>query len=123
MGSPVLDACMVACGSVDGFYIHGIQSWDVAAVAIIVREAGGVVMLPTGEHRQFGTLRGWCYCMLLVQSGPLLLPNLHPQELAESVVKCNCRVQTTHSTCMLQLLSCVWFVNSLTHSTQVNHWT
>ncbi len=51
MGSPVLDACMVACGSVDGYYIHGIQSWDIAAVAIIVREAGGVVMFPPLPER------------------------------------------------------------------------
>ncbi len=57
LGSAVLNACMVASGSVDGFYQHGLCCWDIAAVAVIVKEAGGVVMSPTGEHGQSGPWR------------------------------------------------------------------
>ena len=40
---------MVAQGSVDGYFEYGIHCWDIAAGDIIVREAGGVTMYPTGK--------------------------------------------------------------------------
>jgi myo-inositol-1(or 4)-monophosphatase len=43
LGAPALDLCYVACGRVDGFYMIGMHPWDVAAGAIILREAGGRV--------------------------------------------------------------------------------
>jgi myo-inositol-1(or 4)-monophosphatase len=43
MGSAALDLCAVAAGRLDGFYETGLQPWDLAAGAVLVREAGGVV--------------------------------------------------------------------------------
>jgi myo-inositol-1(or 4)-monophosphatase len=42
-GSASLDLCFVAAGRYDGFYEYALAPWDVAAGALIVREAGGVV--------------------------------------------------------------------------------
>jgi len=41
--------CSVASGSSDGYVEYGIHCWDVAAAALIVEEAGGVVLSPQGE--------------------------------------------------------------------------
>jgi myo-inositol-1(or 4)-monophosphatase len=43
MGSAALDLCAVAAGQVDLYYERGINVWDVAAAALVVREAGGTV--------------------------------------------------------------------------------
>jgi myo-inositol-1(or 4)-monophosphatase len=43
-GAAALDLCFVACGRLDGYYERGINHWDWAAGALIVREAGGVVL-------------------------------------------------------------------------------
>jgi myo-inositol-1(or 4)-monophosphatase len=40
-GSAALDLCYVAAGRVDGFWELGLSKWDIAAGALIVREAGG----------------------------------------------------------------------------------
>ncbi len=40
-GSAALDLCWVACGRVDAYYEFGLNDWDMAAGALIVREAGG----------------------------------------------------------------------------------
>ncbi len=40
-GAAALDLCDVACGRLDGFWEHWLMSWDVAAGALIIREAGG----------------------------------------------------------------------------------
>jgi myo-inositol-1(or 4)-monophosphatase len=42
-GSAALDLCYVACGRFDGFWELKLQPWDVAAGALIVDEAGGMV--------------------------------------------------------------------------------
>ena len=44
-GSAALDLCNVACGRMDAYWEIGVQRWDVAAGALIVREAGGHVVL------------------------------------------------------------------------------
>ena len=41
-GSAAMNLCIVARGSVDGYYQEGIHCWDYAAGDLIVREAGGV---------------------------------------------------------------------------------
>lgn len=41
-GASALDLCNVACGRVDAYYERGLQAWDMAAGALIVREAGGL---------------------------------------------------------------------------------
>ncbi len=43
LGSAAVDLAYTACGRFDGFYEYGLNSWDVAAGAIIVKEAGGMV--------------------------------------------------------------------------------
>lgn len=42
-GSAALDLCAVACGRVDGYFERGVQPWDIAAGALIAREAGAKV--------------------------------------------------------------------------------
>lgn len=43
LGCASLDLCTVAMGWVDGYWERRLQPWDVAAGALIVREAGGTV--------------------------------------------------------------------------------
>ncbi len=40
-GSAALDLCYVAAGRVDGFWEIGLNIWDIAAGALIIKEAGG----------------------------------------------------------------------------------
>ena len=40
-GSAALDLCYVAAGRVDGFWEIGLNVWDIAAGALMIREAGG----------------------------------------------------------------------------------
>lgn len=40
--------CLVATGAVEAFFEIGIHCWDIAAGAVIVTEAGGVLMDVTG---------------------------------------------------------------------------
>jgi myo-inositol-1(or 4)-monophosphatase len=42
-GSAALDLCAVAAGRFDGFWELGLKSWDIAAGALVVTEAGGTV--------------------------------------------------------------------------------
>lgn len=49
MGSAALNMCMVASGQSDCYYECGIHCWDIAAGDVIIRESGGVVMMPNGE--------------------------------------------------------------------------
>ena len=42
-GSAALDLAWVAAGRLDGYWEQGINAWDVAAGALLVREAGGIV--------------------------------------------------------------------------------
>ena len=42
-GAASLDLAYVAAGRFDGFWERGLNAWDIAAGAVLVREAGGVV--------------------------------------------------------------------------------
>ena len=42
-GSAALDLAYVACGRTDGFWELGLSEWDMAAGALLIREAGGQV--------------------------------------------------------------------------------
>ena len=82
-GSAAVDLASVACGRVDGFYEVGLNPWDLAAGALLVREAGGlvtrdVVAVGAGAPRaagracrrracgrEFATLRSHRRCRLL----------------------------------------------------------
>ncbi|XP_051556321.1 inositol monophosphatase 1-like [Myxocyprinus asiaticus] len=44
VGSAAINMCLVASGCVEAYYEIGIHCWDVAAAAVIVSEAGGVLM-------------------------------------------------------------------------------
>ncbi len=43
LGSAAVDLAYVACGRFDLFYEYGLQTWDVAAGVLIVKQAGGLV--------------------------------------------------------------------------------
>ena len=42
-GSAAIDLAYTACGRYDGFFELGLSRWDLAAGALLVREAGGTV--------------------------------------------------------------------------------
>ena len=50
MGSAALDLAYVASGRLDAYIEQGVSIWDVAAGALMVQEAGGVVHMHPGEQ-------------------------------------------------------------------------
>ena len=50
-GSAALDLAYVAAGRLDGFWESGLNAWDMAAGALIVREAGGIVTDYQGDEK------------------------------------------------------------------------
>jgi myo-inositol-1(or 4)-monophosphatase len=50
-GAAALDLAWVACGRIDAFWEIGLSPWDMAAGALLVREAGGLVGDLAGEDR------------------------------------------------------------------------
>jgi myo-inositol-1(or 4)-monophosphatase len=54
-GAAALDLAYVACGRLDGFFEIGLSPWDVAAGALMVQEAGGMISdLQGGSDYLFG---------------------------------------------------------------------
>ncbi|MCO4055769.1 MAG: inositol monophosphatase [Bosea sp.] len=49
MGAAALDMAYVAAGRLDAFWERGLNSWDVAAGIVLVREAGGTVLSLDGH--------------------------------------------------------------------------
>jgi len=49
-GSAALDLAYVACGRMDAFWEMGLSSWDMAAGALMIQEAGGLVGDLAGEE-------------------------------------------------------------------------
>lgn len=49
-GSAALDLAYVAAGRLDGFFEKGLSSWDMAAGALLITEAGGIIGDFTGEQ-------------------------------------------------------------------------
>jgi myo-inositol-1(or 4)-monophosphatase len=47
-GSAAINMVYTAQGSIDAYFEYGLHSWDMAAAAVIVAEAGGVLLDPTG---------------------------------------------------------------------------
>ena len=43
LGSAAVDLAYVACGRCEGFFEYNLNSWDIAAGILLVKEAGGVV--------------------------------------------------------------------------------
>ncbi|HEV3269807.1 MAG TPA: inositol monophosphatase family protein [Candidatus Rhabdochlamydia sp.] len=55
LGSAAIDLAYVAAGRFDGFWEAGLNSWDMAAGMLLVKEAGGTVTHYDGkEHQIFG---------------------------------------------------------------------
>lgn len=54
-GSAALDLCNVAAGRFDGFFEYNLKPWDIAAGALIVQEAGGLVTDFDGENNWLNT--------------------------------------------------------------------
>ena len=50
-GAAALDLAWVAAGRIDGFWEMGLSPWDMAAGALMVREAGGLVADFAGEEK------------------------------------------------------------------------
>ncbi len=50
LGSAAADLAYVACGRFEGFYEYGLNSWDVAGGALIVKEAGGIITDFSGRN-------------------------------------------------------------------------
>ncbi len=48
-GAAAIDLCYVAAGRADGFIEYGLNSWDIAAGVLIVKEAGGTVTAADGS--------------------------------------------------------------------------
>ncbi len=53
-GSAALDLAYVAAGRFDGFFEFGLKPWDVAAGALLVKEAGGTMVRIDGAPFQVG---------------------------------------------------------------------
>lgn len=49
-GSAALDLAYVAAGRLDGFWAYSMKAWDIAAGALIVQEAGGLVSHVNGNE-------------------------------------------------------------------------
>ena len=49
-GSAALDLAYVAAGRLDGFWESGLAPWDIAAGALIIQEAGGLIGDFRGGH-------------------------------------------------------------------------
>src|SRR3972149_6267142 len=54
-GSAALDLAYVAAGRLDGFWEFGLSPWDIAAGALLITEAGGLVGDLAGENRYLET--------------------------------------------------------------------
>ena len=62
-GAAAVDLAFVASGKIDGYWERGLEIWDLAAGAIIVKEAGGAVSdYPNGEFiLSSGRLLSWSH--------------------------------------------------------------
>ena len=54
-GAASLDLAYVACGRYDGFWEFGLSPWDMAAGALLISEAGGLVSDLRGDANYLDT--------------------------------------------------------------------
>ena len=69
LGSAALDLAYVAAGRLDGFWEDLLKPWDVAAGALMVQEAGGVISALDGQPFDVRKAR-------IVAANPALHPQL-----------------------------------------------
>ncbi len=74
LGSAAADLAYVACGRFEAFYEYGLNAWDVAGGAIIVKEAGGVVTDFSGTNK-------------FIFGGELIAANLNVHNEMQSVIE------------------------------------
>jgi myo-inositol-1(or 4)-monophosphatase len=55
-GSAATDLAFTAAGFVDAYYEDGLNRWDIAAGELIVREAGGIVLLNATDDGRYSVL-------------------------------------------------------------------
>ena len=68
-GAASLDLCAVATGRLDGFFEFNLKPWDIAAGALIVQEAGGIVTDMSGNE-------GWLESGDIVAANPKVLAQM-----------------------------------------------
>ncbi len=68
-GAAALDLAYVACGRYDGFWEMGLSAWDMAAGALMIKEAGGLVTDFAGED-------GYLTAGTIVAATPKAFPTL-----------------------------------------------
>lgn len=66
LGTAAVDMCQVAVGGADAYYHIGMHCWDIAASAIIVQEAGGVVTDTDGSWLRLMMSQSLCYTVILL---------------------------------------------------------
>ncbi|MBT3228883.1 MAG: inositol monophosphatase [Candidatus Marinimicrobia bacterium] len=54
-GAAAIDLAWLACGRLDGLWEFSLKPWDIAAGALLVKEAGGLVSGPLGEDLDLST--------------------------------------------------------------------
>ncbi|MGD1839663.1 MAG: inositol monophosphatase family protein [Thermonemataceae bacterium] len=69
LGSAAVDLAYVACGRFEGFFEYNLQPWDVAAGALLVKEAGG-------EVSTFSQTQGFLFGKEIVAAGNIHQPML-----------------------------------------------
>ena len=72
-GAAALDLAYVAAGRLDGFWEFGLKPWDMAAGALLIREAGGLVSDVSGDQG-------------FIESGNLVTANPHIFEDLRKIV-------------------------------------
>jgi myo-inositol-1(or 4)-monophosphatase len=72
-GAAALDLAYVACGRLDGFWELGLSPWDMAAGALLIQEAGGLVSDLQGDQ---GFLESGDICAASPKLFPALLQSL-----------------------------------------------
>ena len=68
-GAAALDLCALACGRLDGIFEFNLKPWDIAAGALIVQEAGGIVTDMLGNE-------GWLENGDVVAANPKVLAQM-----------------------------------------------
>ena len=76
-GAAALDLAYVAAGRFDGFWETGLERWDIAAGALIIKEAGGLISDLSGSERYLDNGQVVCcnpkiFKQLLSTVGPVL---------------------------------------------------
>lgn len=74
IGAAAADLCYLACGRVDAFFEYNLNPWDVAAGALIVKEAGGTIT-------DFNGTQNWLFGKEIVAT------NSHLKEVFENVIQ------------------------------------